>query len=86
MTLHSDIISAAIDEVIFGVAAINARNMSSGIRWQEECRYFKDEGTFILTRLWIPIVLFILQRNYQLLRSSCHYQGASRLPPISEFL
>ena len=51
MTLHSDIIGAAIDEVIFGVAAINARNMSSGIRWQEECRYFKDEGTFILTRL-----------------------------------
>ncbi|XP_078318618.1 uncharacterized protein LOC111120241 isoform X2 [Crassostrea virginica] len=43
LSLHSDIIGAVIDEVIFGVAAINARNMSSGIRWQEECRYFKDE-------------------------------------------
>nr|XP_022332705.1 uncharacterized protein LOC111130212 [Crassostrea virginica] len=43
MTLHSVFIGAAIDEVLFGVAAINVRNMSSGIRWQEECRYFKDE-------------------------------------------
>ncbi|XP_022315366.2 uncharacterized protein LOC111119466 isoform X3 [Crassostrea virginica] len=43
LSLHSDIIGAAIDEVLFGVAAINVRNMSSGIRWQEECRYFKDE-------------------------------------------
>ncbi|XP_062611698.1 uncharacterized protein LOC134273515 [Saccostrea cucullata] len=40
--LKADMISQALDDVIFGVAAINDKNFSSGIKWQEECRYVKD--------------------------------------------
>ncbi|XP_062592730.1 uncharacterized protein LOC134254199, partial [Saccostrea cucullata] len=40
--LKADMIDQALDDVIFGVAAINDKNFSSGIKWQEECRYVKD--------------------------------------------
>ncbi|XP_061182314.1 uncharacterized protein LOC133190639 [Saccostrea echinata] len=40
--LHADTIDQALDDVIFGVAAISDKNVSSGIKWQEECRYVKD--------------------------------------------
>ncbi|XP_061182311.1 uncharacterized protein LOC133190636 [Saccostrea echinata] len=35
-------INDSFDEIIFGVALLNGENLSSGIRWQETCRYTKD--------------------------------------------
>ncbi|XP_061180232.1 interleukin-6 receptor subunit beta-like [Saccostrea echinata] len=35
-------INDSFGEIIFGVALLNGENLSSGIRWQETCRYTKD--------------------------------------------
>ncbi|XP_048758458.2 uncharacterized protein LOC125668376 [Ostrea edulis] len=37
-----DINNIAIDDVIFGVAIINDRQLSSGIAWQDPCRYQRN--------------------------------------------
>uniref|UniRef100_K1R8A3 Neural cell adhesion molecule L1-like protein n=1 Tax=Magallana gigas TaxID=29159 RepID=K1R8A3_MAGGI len=42
IVLHQETIGPDIDEYLFGVAAINNRNISSGVTWQDECRYVKN--------------------------------------------
>nr|XP_034311944.1 uncharacterized protein LOC105335826 isoform X7 [Crassostrea gigas] len=42
IVLHQETIGQDIDEYLFGVAAINNRNISSGVTWQDECRYVKN--------------------------------------------
>lgn len=44
IVLHQGIIGQDIDDYLFGVAAINDRNISSGVTWQDECRYVKNAG------------------------------------------
>lgn len=42
--LHQNEIYSSIQDVIFGVAILDKNNVSSGIRWQDPCRYKKDYG------------------------------------------
>ncbi|XP_048758445.2 uncharacterized protein LOC125668373 isoform X2 [Ostrea edulis] len=42
IVLDSDTVDAPVDSVIFGVAILNEQNISSGIRWQKECRYIRN--------------------------------------------
>lgn len=42
IVLPQDIIGQNIDDYLFGVAAINDRNISSGVTWQDKCRYVKN--------------------------------------------
>uniref|UniRef100_A0A8W8LWR6 Fibronectin type-III domain-containing protein n=1 Tax=Magallana gigas TaxID=29159 RepID=A0A8W8LWR6_MAGGI len=42
IVLHQETIGQDIDDYLFGVAAINNRNISSGVTWQDECRYIKN--------------------------------------------
>lgn len=41
-------VGGVIDNVIIGVAVLNKRSVSSGIKWQDKCRYVKDAGNDIL--------------------------------------
>lgn len=47
IVLHQETIGPDIDEYLFGVAAINNRNISSGVTWQDECRYVKNAGMLV---------------------------------------
>lgn len=40
--LHQNEIYSSIQDVIFGVAILDKNKVSSGIRWQDPCRYKKD--------------------------------------------
>lgn len=42
--LHQNEIYSSIQDVIFGVAILDKNKVSSGIRWQDPCRYKKDYG------------------------------------------
>lgn len=48
IVLHQETIGQDIDDYLFGVAAINNRNISSGVTWQDECRYIKNAGMFTM--------------------------------------
>nr|XP_022315374.1 uncharacterized protein LOC111119468 isoform X2 [Crassostrea virginica] len=42
VVLQQSAINRALSNVIFGVALFDVRNRSSGIRWQDYCKYWKD--------------------------------------------
>lgn len=42
--LHQNDINSSIQDVIFGVAILDEKKVSSGIRWQDPCLYKKDSG------------------------------------------
>lgn len=42
--LHQYDINSSIQDVIFGVAILDEKKVSSGIRWQDPCLYKKDSG------------------------------------------
>ena len=44
VVLQQSAINRALSNVIFGVALFDVRNRSSGIRWQDYCKYWKDIG------------------------------------------
>jgi hypothetical protein len=53
--IHAGDVGGAIDNVIIGVAVLNNRNTSSGIKWQDTCRYVKDAGNENTTMVYICI-------------------------------
>ena len=44
VVLHQSAIDRTLSNVIFGVAVLDVKNVSSGIRWQDYCKYWKDLG------------------------------------------
>lgn len=42
--LHQNDMNSSIQDVIFGVAILDEKKVSSGIRWQDPCLYKKDSG------------------------------------------
>jgi hypothetical protein len=43
-TVKKNEINQSFDDIIFGVAISNGTYITSGIRWQERCRYTKGLG------------------------------------------
>lgn len=71
--LHQNDMFSSIQDVIFGVAILDEKKVSSGIRWQDPCIYKKDSGIVhyckkIYTHLIAMIQTFFTSAEPKVLR------------------
>ena len=65
VVLQQSAIDRTLSNVIFDVAVLDGKNVSSGIRWQDYCKYWKDLGI-----KWFLYLMKSLM-NFNLLSSLC---------------
>ena len=60
VVLQESAINTTLSNVIFGVAMLNVKNVSSGIRLQDSCMFWKDLGKIRFFYLMNSLMNYIL--------------------------